>query len=392
MNITRREAMIGAGAAVAAAGALATPAIAQAQPLKIAVFTSEQDTQGVDEQVGPYIAQMVQGVQLAAAEVNAGGGILGRSIEYVYRNDLGSPPSQAAVEELVTGEGCEAIVAGFVQASPRLISVRSPSPVPVLSGFWTDGSYCGPVAKHFGPTVRQVVPVIRENIDPDMDTRPFTITNWTPSGRAVSQYLYGALGGAHVGDALVTTPVQGAHAGEFRGVLRWADEMEARMIWVGEPRPYSVNVVNQAVEIGVAEGRTFAYLDFSELQATQLVAGASIVTCIPFVASDPSDGVQDFVGRMNAMPGAGGIVTHVAFTHYNAIMALKAAMERAGEASAAGGLAGFEGGLTIDSATGPVAIEAGGYSTMTMFVATAAGGQGLQVVQRIDAVASGSTC
>jgi branched-chain amino acid transport system substrate-binding protein/urea transport system substrate-binding protein len=186
--------------------------------------------------------------------------------------------------------------------------------------------------------------------------------------------------------------VQGAHAGEFRGVLRWADEMEARMIWVGEPRPYSVNVVNQAVEIGVAEGRTFAYLDFSELQATQLVAGASIVTCIPFVASDPSDGVQDFVGRMNAMPGAGGIVTHVAFTHYNAIMALKAAMERAGEASAAGGLAGFEGGLTIDSATGPVAIEAGGYSTMTMFVATAAGGQGLQVVQRIDAVASGSTC
>src|SRR5690606_33480639 len=119
-------------------------------------------------------------------------------------------------------------------------------------GFWTDGSYCGPVAKHFGPTVKQIVPLIRNALG-GTDTRPFTITNWTPSGRAVSEYLYGALGGAHVGDALVTTPVQGAHAGEFEGVLRWAHEMEAGIIWTAEPRPYSVNVVNQAVQIGVAE-------------------------------------------------------------------------------------------------------------------------------------------
>jgi len=392
MDISRREAIVGAGVALAAASTVTGfPAIAQSGPLRIGVFTSEQDTQGVDEQVGPYIDQMVKGVQLAASEINAAGGVLGRQIEFVYRNDLGSPPSPAAVEEMISAEGCEAIVSGFVQASPRLISVRSPSPVPVLAGFWTDGSYCGPVAKHFAPTVRQIVPQIRANIDPDLDTRPFSITNWTPSGRAVSEYLYGALGGAHVGDALVTTPVQGAHAGEFQGVLRWADEMEAQMIWVAEPRPYSVNVVNQAVEIGVAEGKTFAYIDFSELQAARLVPGASIITCIPFVSTDPSPGVQDFVSRLNAATGDGP-VTHVAFTHYNAINALKAAMEASGEATAAGAIAGFEGGLTIDTATGPITVEAGGYSTMPMFVATAEGGGQLEIVARIDTVASGATC
>ena len=90
------------------------------------------------------------------------------------------------------------------------------------------------------------------------------------------------------------------------------------------------------------------------------------------------------------MPG-GELVTHVAFTHYNALMALRAAMERSGEASAAGGLAGLE-GLTIDTATGPLTFDADGYPTMPMFVATAEGGGPLQVVQRIEQIAPGATC
>jgi urea transport system substrate-binding protein len=392
MEITRREVMIGAGAAIAAAKTVTSfPAVAQTGPLKVGIYISEQDDQGVDEMVTPYMDQLRLGVELARSEINAGGGVLGRRIEFVYRNDLGSPPSVASVASLVTSKGCEAIVSGFVQASPRLISVRSPSPVPVLAGFWTEGTYCGPVAKFFAPTPMQIVPSIRAWLPDEFEARPFTITNWTPSGRAVSMYLFGAAGGAHTGDALVTTPVQRAHAGDFRGVIRWAHDMESNIVWTGEPRPYSVNVVNQAIELGLAEGKTFAYLDFSELQTAQLVPGASIVTCLPFVSTDPSAEVQDFVARINATSG-GSMVTHVAFTHYNAIMALKAAMERSGDATAAGGMAGFAGGLTIDTATGPLVIEPGGYSTMSLYVATASGGGTLEIVQKLDAVASGSAC
>src|SRR5690606_30029753 len=123
---------------------------------------------------------------------------------------------QAAVLGLTVDAGVEAIVSGFVQASPRLITVRmgSENRVPVLHGFWADGSYCGPVAMHFGPTIRQIVPSIRQNIDVAALERPFTISNWTPSGRAVSDYLYSNAGGVHVGDALVTTPYPGNHPGE----------------------------------------------------------------------------------------------------------------------------------------------------------------------------------
>ena len=394
MAVTRREFMVGAGAALAAAGTpLGFPAIAQRRPLKVGVFISEVDAQGVDELVGPYVSQMRVGLGLAASEINAMGGILGRSVELVYRDDGGSPPSQAATTALIAEEGCEAIVSGFLMASPRLITIRMnalDAPVPTVHGLWTDGSYCGPIAKHFAPTARQIVPPIRAYLGDAFQARPFSISNWTPSGRRVSEYLYGALGGAHTGDALVTTPVLGNHPGEYRGVMRWAHEVESNIIWNADPRPYAVNAVNQAVELGVAEGKIFAHLDFSEWQASQLVPGASIITCVPFVASDPSPAVQDFVSRARAMPGA-ELVTHVAFTHYNSLMALKAAMERSGEASAAGGLAGLD-GLTIETATGPLTLDAGGYPTMPLFVATAEGGGQLHVVQKIDQIESGAPC
>ncbi len=392
MAVTRRE-FIG-GAALAAAGTLiGFPAIAQRGSLKVGVFISEVDAQGVDELVGPHVSQMRVGLGLAASEINAMGGILGRPVELVYRDDGGSPPSQAATTALIAEEGCEAIVSGFLMASPRLITIRMnalDAPVPTVHGLWTDGSYCGPIVKHFAPTAKQIVPPIRAYLGDAFQARPFSISNWTPSGRRVSDYLYGALGGAHTGDALVTTPVLGNHPGEYRGVMRWAHEVESNIIWNADPRPYAVNAVNQAVELGVAEGKIFAHLDFSEWQASQLVPGASIITCVPFVASDPSPAVQDFVSRARAMPGA-ELVTHVAFTHYNSLMALKAAMERSGEASAAGGLAGLD-GLTIETATGPLTLDAGGYPTMPLFVATAEGGGQLHVVQKIDQIESGAPC
>ena len=303
MSVTRREFIIGAGTTLAAKGRLAGfPAIVQRRVLKVGVFISEVDAQGVDERVEPYVSQMRVGLGLAASEINALGGVLGRPVEFVYRDDGGSPPTGVATQALID-EGCEAIVSGFVMTAPQLLTIRMTAletTVPVLHGFWNDGSYCGPVARHFAPTVRQIIPPIRGYLSEDVQARPFTISNWTPSGRRVSAYMYAALGGAHTGDALVTTPVRGSHDGEYRGVMRWAHDMESNIIWNADPRPYAVNAVNEAVGLGVAEGKTFAYLDFSEWQASQLVAGASIVTCVPFVASDANGDVQDFVSRANS--------------------------------------------------------------------------------------------
>jgi len=394
MVVTRREFMTGTGAVLATSRTVkGFPFIVQPAALKVGVFISERDAQGVDELLVPYVSQMRIGLELAASEINAMGGIRGRGIELVYRDDGGSPASRGATEALVGQDGCEAIISGFVMASPRIIANHLASlgvRVPVLHGFWSEGSYCGPLAKYFAPTARQIVPLIRSFLGDDFRARPFSISNWTPTGRKVSDYLYGALGGPHTGDALVTTPVLGNHPGEYRGLMRWAHEVESNIIWNADPRPYAVNAVNQAVELGVSERKIFAYLDFSEWQASRLLHGASILTCVPFVANDRDNAVRDFVSRAGRMSG-GELVTHVAYTHYNALMALKAAMDRSGEASALGGLAGFD-GLTIETATGPLMLNGHGYPSMPMFIAAAEDGGPLTVVRKIDQAISSMVC
>ena len=161
--VTRRDVIIGAGAAGSDPAAVGFPAIAEQGPFRIGVFVSEADRYQPDQfnaMVEPYVSQMRLGLELAASEINAAGGLIGRRIEFAYVDDGGSPPARAAVLGLINQNGVEAIVSGFVQAAPRLVTTHmgADNHVPVLHGFWVDGSYCGPLAKHFGPTIGQVVP------------------------------------------------------------------------------------------------------------------------------------------------------------------------------------------------------------------------------------------
>jgi ABC-type branched-subunit amino acid transport system substrate-binding protein len=194
---------------------------------------------------------------------------------------------------------------------------------------------------------------------------------------------------AATGAALVTTPVTGNSPGEYRGMIRWAKDLDARNFWISIPRPYAVNIVTQAYELGFGPDFAYHFLDFSEWQASQLPEGASVWTSLPFVASDHDPAVQDFVARLRRSSGA-NLVTHVAFTHYNAVMALKAAMEKADATTGADVIAALD-GLELATATGAVTLGSGRYATMPMFVARGTR-QGLEMVEKVDAAESGTTC
>ena len=77
--------------------------------------------------------------------------------------------------------------------------------------------------------------------------------------------------------------------------------------------------------------------------------------------------------------------------HYNAIRALQAAWQRAGEPSAKAALAGLP-GATFEGPSGPVAIE-GASRHAAMNVVIARGGQGgLEVVERLGPIAPEAGC
>jgi urea transport system substrate-binding protein len=384
--LTRREFL--SGAAAVAAG---FPAIAQSRPLRIGVLISQADARGQNEMIQPYDQQIKLGLELAISEINGAGGILNRQVELLIADDDGSPaPGANAALSMIKSQGVEALVSGFVVAIRSYLDralERERLNIPVIHACQTEGTYCGRVA-HIGPTTVQAITTLIEHLGAASRQRTFQISDWTPSQRTVSLQFYNMVQSAATGAALVTTPVTGNLPGEFGGIVRWARDVNARNIWISVPRPYAVNVVRQAYAAGLGSSFNYHFLDFSEWHASQVPENASVWTSVPFVASDENPEVQDFVARARRHSGA-DLVTHIAFTHYNAIHAFKLAMEKAGSTSGDRVMAALD-GMELRGATGLIKFSSG-YASLPMYVARAVRGR-LEVVRKFDAAPPGVTC
>ena len=106
--LTRKEWLVGAAASVAAS--LVAPGLARAQgqgPIKLGELNSYK--------VFPaFLEPYKKGIELAVEEVNAAGGVLGRKIEVVSRDDNGNPGDAVRVaEELLSREGASMLIGTF---------------------------------------------------------------------------------------------------------------------------------------------------------------------------------------------------------------------------------------------------------------------------------------
>ena len=396
MRISRREMLAALGAAGAGAGvavaAPAFPAFAQSRPLRIGALISHRDRQGQDELIQPYDRQMRLGLELAVAEINAAGGVLGRQVELLVADDEGSPaPGAAAAIDMIRDERVEALVSGFVMAMPPYMDRaldREGLDVPVVHAMQTPGTYCGRVA-HVGSTTLQAISTLLEHRGTEARQRTFQVSDWAPSQRTVSSQFYRHVQAGSTGAALVTTPVRGNSPGEYTGLVQWARDLDARNFWISVPRPYAVNLVTQADALGAASDFAWHFLEFSEWQASQLPDGVEAWTSVPFVASEDRAAVRDFVARARRHAGD-DLVTHVAFSHHTAVRVLARAMEQAGT-TAAGQVRAALDGLQLEVATGTLTLGSDGYATMPMYAARATRG-GLEVAQRFEVAAPGATC
>ena len=113
--------------------------------------------------------------------------------------------------------------------------------------------------------------------------------------------------------------------------------------------------------------------------------------CVPFVASDPALGVQDFVGRIRAMHGQDTVVSFYVMTHYDALMALKAGLEKAGEVSREAAVDGMA-GLSYEVPTGSSTITAGDHhSALNMYISKTVGGE-ITVVEPLGLIEPAEQC
>src|ERR1700744_774745 len=133
MALTRRQALVSAGAAALASG-LAKPAIAAKEPILMGylpALTGPSSSTGIG---------INRGVQLAVKEINAAGGIDGRQIELITR-DTQSEPTKAVngAAELAKGQKVSVVI-GPVNSGESLavVPLLARSNVPQVHPCWVD--------------------------------------------------------------------------------------------------------------------------------------------------------------------------------------------------------------------------------------------------------------
>ncbi len=394
-RLPRRKFLAAAGAASATAALLPLgfPAIAQNAPVKVGAalpFSGGLELFGEQARIG---------LDLAAMEINAGGGILGRDVEILYR-DMKTDPKTAAerARELIQREEVMAVV-GPITSSARnaMAPVMDGLKTPLLyatnyEGADDAGGGCGRYLFFF-------------NTVPNQDTAPL-IPWMANNGYGNSYYMFGmnyvwprnmfkaargvidATNGTVLGEEY--TP---GGEKDFASVIRKIADEGPEILLFALPGADGITFIKQAEEFGLLDQLTVAFLGFSEtyLGAFGQGKGESMITGVPFVASDTDPGVVDFVARVRAMHGADVGISHYVFAHYNALMALKLGLEESGELTREAAVDGME-DLIFPVATGHAAIRQDDHHVaMQMYIARTEDGT-LRVAERLGAIAPESGC
>ena len=377
----------------AAASRFALPAIAQSQPVRVGAalpFSGGLELFGEQARIG---------IDLAAAEINAQGGILGRQIDILYE-DMKTDPKTAAEKARKLIQRDEVIaVAGPITSSgrnamvPHMMRLKTPLLYATnYEGADDEGGGCGRYLFFF-------------NTVPNQDTAPL-IPYLKREGIGTSYYMFGAnyvwprnmfkaakamiaeTGGRTLAEEYTPFGVT-----DFTSVIRKVADSGADILLFALPGTDGITFIKQAGEFGLMNNLTVAFLGFSEtyLGAFGRGKGENMYVGVPFVASSKEPGVMDFVARVRRMHGPDTGVSHYVMTHYNALMALKAGLERAGTISREAAVDGMA-GLNFAIPTGEASITpADHHIAMNMYIARTEGGQ-LGVIERLGRIEPVSNC
>ena len=390
--LSRRGVIKGVAAGLAAVGAgripIAAPAIAGSGAATIGALVPI--TGGLDDQAG----QMMLGMRAAITEVNAGGGVLGRPLRLAVRDSRSTPRGMdRTCRALVEDDGAMAVVGPFIAAG-RKSATRyvAGDGLPLVSATNNEGGFCAPNHFSLGPTPAQDAFTLARFLHDRGGRRFFlvgTFSSWQQSmfRQVILQVIYG-LGAQLAGEALT-------RVGElrFEAIIRWIMDSGADAVLFCVPRRDGAAFVGQANAMGLFERVSLGWVGFNEMHLGELshAEGARVHTATVFASGDGRAGVADFVARLQALDRSDRPVSYYAFTHYCAVMALAQAWREAGEVSppaASSALAG----LILDTATGPVTIDAESHHSTFDVVIARGGGRRLETVERLGQVAPDPGC
>lgn len=381
MTIKRSAAILGLVLATIAGNALA------ADPIRIGVPVG---LSGANSVVAPGV---VQASELAVAEINARGGVLGRPLELVVADDgSGAAGAQKAFDSLIFQKKVDVLISMETSAARNAaLPIVARGKVPYIYTSFYEGRSCSPYMYVNAWVPEQQVPPIVDYFAGELKAKKyFLIGSDYAFGRgmlAFTKAYIAKTGGSVVGeeylpmdgtdwtaiiskvkasgaDALVTSTAGGAPNVTLTKQLRAA----------GVNLPYG----NLAVDEGTAKGMGG--------DATGIFISASYVTGIESPAN------KAFLAAMQAKFG-GELKTPNDLTvpQYEAIYAYKAAVEKAGSAKADDVLKAL-GSVAVDGPRGTIAMSAQHHAPLTMYLGQVQPDGSVKVISSFKDVTPGAQC
>jgi urea transport system substrate-binding protein len=315
-----------------------------------------------------YGQQAKLGLDLAVKDINAAGGILGRPVEVIYADDKTRPASaEAAIHALIESDGVVAVVGPITSQNLNVIApVAESQKTPLLYATNFEGGKCSRYVFSFSTVPNQDLGQLLPYMSKTFGNSFFLLGAdrvWPHQMFAIAQPLIAKLGGKVVG----TQYTLGTET-DFTPLIAQVAAAKAKVLLFAL-KGDGMDFIRQADDKGLFKDTTVAFLGLSEIDLGIFRGkGQNMYTVVPSVATSDEPSIKAFVAKAHAAAGADVLVSNYVMTHYNTLIALKAAIEKAGKVDKEA-IVDALAGLTIASPTGPVTIDQNHYATMNMFIA-----------------------
>jgi urea transport system substrate-binding protein len=337
-----------------------------------------------------YGGQAKLGLDLAAKEINAAGGILGRPLEILYEDDKTDPAVAAdAARKLIERAGALALVGPITSRNLDAIApVAESARTPLLYATNYEGGKCSRYVFSFSTVPNQEVAQLLPYMNQNFGNTYFLLgadRTWPHKMFDAAEPIIARLGGKVVGKEYTT-----GKETDFAALIARVAASKAKVLLFAL-KGDGLDFIRQADDRGLLKDVTVAFLGLSETDLGIFGGkGQNMFAVVPSVASSDAPAMKAFVAKARADAGAQATVSNYVMTHYNTLIALKAALEKAGRIDKEAMVDALT-GLTIPSPTGPVTIGKDRHATMTMFIAKTKG-RDLVPVRALGEIAPESGC
>jgi branched-chain amino acid transport system substrate-binding protein/urea transport system substrate-binding protein len=331
--------------------------------------------------------QARMGLDLAATEINAAGGILGTPIEVGYRDSQTDPATAESQARALIEQQVLAIV-GPVSSAARdaMAATMAQNKTPLLYATDYEGGHDARYLFFFNTVPSQsALPLLRYMHGRLGTTYALLGADyvWPRATFAVARAEIEALGGRVTSEQFVPLAAGQNYGAVIERVA--ASGAEILLLALDDPA-----FVSQAEQARLLRRLTIGFLADPApcVAALRPGEGEGMYACVPFVASDSSSGVRTFVDRVCRLRGGDAPVSAYVMTHYNALMALKAGLERSGEIGREAAVEGMT-GLTFQTPTGRSWITSDHHTALNMYIARTGRGS-VHVVEALGAIEASS--